>query len=281
MLKILSFGAGVQSTAILRMSLDGVLPMLDHVIFADPGAELAETYENVDILEAVCRQRGVGFHRVVNHYKRSSGNLFDDLLSEDRSARWASPPLFVKNGDDRPGQTLRHCTGDFKTDPINRKFRELCGVKPRSRGPKGVVAQQWLGIHAGEKTRMKLSQYRWFEVYHPLIESDVAPMNSWDCEQWLRRNGYPVPPKSACVFCPYQSDRRWLNLKRDHPKTFARCVELDSHSRALSAFKGDVYYHRSMKPLDEAVVEIESRDLAEPTLDLDHFSDECHGVCGV
>lgn len=280
MKRVLSFGAGVQSTCILRMSLDGELPLLDDVIFADPGAELPGTYENVDILEAICRQRGIGFHRVVTHRTRSSGNIFDDLMGTDNSMRWSSPSLFVKNKDGSVGQIRRQCTGDYKTDPIDRKFQEICGVKPKSRGPKEVVAERWIGIHASEMVRMKCSMKRWYVIRHPLIEIVGEPMNNADCAAWLIRNGYPVPPKSACVFCPYQSDQRWLTLSRDHPDEFAKCCDLDEHVRgaAAKAFtKGEVYLHRSCRPLAEVVAGLDRQG----ALDIDHFSDECHGVCGV
>lgn len=279
MIRILSLGGGVQSTCILRMSLAGDLPPLDHVIFADTGAELPETYENVDVLEAACRQRGVGFHRVTNHYEQSTGNLYDDLMSDDKSNRWASPPLFIDNGPSvRPGQTKRQCTGDFKRDPINKKFRELCGIAPRSRGPKEIIAEQWLGIHAGEKARMKLSDKRWFIIWHPLIESFSAPMNNWDCIRWLDKNGYPIPPKSACYFCPYQSRQRWLGL---HPDLRLMAVRLDKKLRHSGSFKGDVYLHPSLKPLDMALREDQRLADQNPQFDLDGFPDECHGVCGV
>ena len=277
MLRILSFGAGVQSTCILRMSLDGELPALDHVIFADPGAELPGTYENVDMLEAICTQRGIGFHRVITHRSRSAGDIWTDLLGTDDSMRWSSPPFYVRQLDGGIGMIRRQCTSDYKTDAIDRKFRELCGLAPGSRGPKEEIAEQWLGIHAGEKARMKCSTKRWYRVLHPLIE--LVNMTNGDCVAWLVNRGYPVPPKSACAFCPYQSDRRWLDLSMHHPEIFAQCVDLDEHIRgaAATAFKGEVYLHRSAQPLAEVIVDLERQG----ALDLDSFSDECSGVCGV
>lgn len=276
MIRVLSFGAGVQSTCILRMSLDGEMPALDHVIFADPGAELPKTYENVDLMERICQQRGIGFHRVTAYRSRSTGNITQDLLGTDDSMRWSSPPLFVQTGKG-VGQIRRQCTSDYKTDPIGRKFRELCGVESGSRGPKEVVAEQWLGIHAGEIQRMKASMFRWFTIVHPLIE--LVNMTNGDCVAWLQRKGYPVPPKSACAFCPYQSDRRWLAMAEDEPETFAECVKVDEHIRsaAASAFKGTVYMHRSCRPLADVVATLAKQG----AMDLDMFEDECHGVCGV
>jgi hypothetical protein len=47
-IRVLSFGAGRQTVALARMSLDGELPPLDHMIFADTGAELPGTYAASD-----------------------------------------------------------------------------------------------------------------------------------------------------------------------------------------------------------------------------------------
>jgi hypothetical protein len=278
MIRILSLGGGVQSYCIARMSFDGDLPPLNHMIFADTGAEWPETYEAVAEIEAACHNRAIGFHRVENHYARSTGNLLADLMGEGATAKWAAPPLFIEDGF-----TQRQCTGDYKKDPIEKRVREIVGLRPRSRGPKEVVAEQWLGISADEKQRMKASVRRWCRFWHPLIE---GPRLMWrsDCIAWLKAKGYRVPVKSACFFCPYQSDRRWLNLKLQHPQLFAQAVALDKHTRAASQFKGKPYYHRSCKSLDQAVAEIEelmSRQAELPGLDQDGFEDECHGVCGV
>lgn len=277
MIRVLSLGGGVQSICIARMSFEGELPPLDHIIFADTGAELPKTYDHIEQIELEALSRGIGFHRVRNHYKHAS-SLYRDLMGVGGCARWASPPLFTEDG----GQTKRQCTGDYKTDPIHKKFRALCGVMPRSRGPKEVVAEQWIGITTDEKERMKTAWQRWYRVWHPLIEG--VKMNRWDCVQWFIRRGLPVPPKSACWFCPYQSDRRWIQTKRTHPRLFAKAVRLDEHVRTQPQFKGAVYLHASRRPLDDAIAAAErelERSPTMPGLDLDHFSDECHGVCGV
>ena len=280
MIRFLSFGGGMQSTAILRMSLDGHLPELHHVIFADTGAEWPETYENVKTCEAACQNRGVAFHTVRCHYRRSTGDLFSDLEGSSSSSRWASPPLFLDNSDRGmpPGQTRRQCTGDFKKDPILRAIRDILEISPGSRGPKEIVAEQWLGIDLREIIRMKTADQRWYRILHPLIELVPGGMDRADCVRWLRDHGYPTPPKSACVFCPYQSGRRWQQLRHSHPGLFERCVRLDSHVRDVSQFNGVPYFHPALKPLDVAVRDLERQGRL---WDNDSFSAECSGFCGV
>lgn len=93
MIRVLSFGAGRQTVALARMSLDGAagIEPLDAMVFADTGAELPGTYRAADQIEAACHDRGVRFIRVRNEKARSSGNLFDDLMHQGRPAPPSAP----------------------------------------------------------------------------------------------------------------------------------------------------------------------------------------------
>jgi hypothetical protein len=51
-IRTLSLGAGVQSTTLLLMSLEGMLPKLDCAIFADTGWEPQRVYEHLDLISA-------------------------------------------------------------------------------------------------------------------------------------------------------------------------------------------------------------------------------------
>jgi hypothetical protein len=80
-MRILSLGAGVQSTTLLLLSASGELEHLDAAIFADTGAEPQAVYDHLDRLEEqVAKPAGIPIYRV------SYGNLGDDLLDADRMA---------------------------------------------------------------------------------------------------------------------------------------------------------------------------------------------------
>src|SRR5207245_7574549 len=75
LLRILSLGAGVQSTTVLLIALHGEFPeRLNCAIFADTGWEPQAVYHHLDWLEGKAREGGIRVHRV------SSGNLHQDLL---------------------------------------------------------------------------------------------------------------------------------------------------------------------------------------------------------
>jgi hypothetical protein len=44
----------------------------------------------------------------------------------------------------------RQCTHDYKVIPIQKKIRELLGIKPRHRVKKGQLVEQWIGISTDE-----------------------------------------------------------------------------------------------------------------------------------
>lgn len=102
-------------------------------------------------------------------------------------------------------------------------------------------------------------------------------MSRNDCLAWMERNGYPRPPRSACVFCPYHSDREWRRLQTEEPDEFERAVEFERKSqeaaRRQEALRGVPYLHASLKPLGE----IDFSNDAQPDL----FGNECEGICGV
>lgn len=89
-LRILSLGAGVQSSALLIMAARGDLPKPDAAIFADTGWEPAAVYEHLDRLEReIAKPAGIPIYRV------RSGNIRSDALNPTK--RFATMPLFIKS----------------------------------------------------------------------------------------------------------------------------------------------------------------------------------------
>jgi hypothetical protein len=107
-----------------------------------------------------------------------------------------------------------------------------------------------------------------------------------DCEKWMRDNGFPPAPRSACDMCPYHSDEEWLRLKRDDPLAFAHAVEFEEkYQKALGQvdrIKSTPFLHRSLLPLNTIDFERLVREAAaEKSKQPDLFVNECEGHCGV
>ena len=110
----------------------------DFCIFADTGWEPKGIYEHLDWLES---EISIPIYRVNN------GNI--------RTARGAEQmPLFT-DGPKGAGITTRACTNDYKITPINRKIRQLIGVKPVGRLHNGLWIDLLMGISLDEIQRMK------------------------------------------------------------------------------------------------------------------------------
>lgn len=268
-LRVLSLGAGVQSTTLALMAARGEVagPQLDCAIFADTGAEPKAVYRHLDWLE---KQLPFPVHRV------SAGNLRDEIIGAMAGTNRmdARPPFVTATG----GRLHRQCTQDFKIIPITRKVRELLGLAKGQRGPKQSVVEQWIGISQDEAMRMKPSRLSYIAHRWPLIEMGMARRH---CLTWCEERQYPAPPKSACTFCPYTDNARWRDMKANDPESWADAVAIDRVIRpgmpGPKRPNGDSWYvHRSGVALDQVDL-----STAEDRGQLNMFNDECEGMCGV
>lgn len=276
-LTIVSLGAGVQSSTMLLMAADGEFDRRpDYAIFADTQWEPPSVYAYLDWLEEQVAGR-IPILRV------TAGNIQTDLLQHTQEGtRVANPPFFVKTpGGSREGVLRRGCTIEYKVQPITAKTKQLLGVGPGKRVPKGTTVERWFGISMDEVHRMKPAPNKWERNRYPLIEKG---MDRHGCLRWLSERGYPLPTKSACVGCPYRSDRSWREMRDKHPDLFQQAVEWDAAMRTgMKGVNGEVYIHRSLLPLGDVDLRTR-REKGQSTLwedDEDGFGNECEGHCGV
>ncbi len=258
----LSLGAGVQSSTLALMIAHGEIEPVDAAIFADTQWEPRHVYDWLNWLE---KQLPFPVYRVTH------GNLRTDTLAKGGGARVAAIPwhMTMPNGD--RAMARRQCTMEYKVQPITRKTRELVGLAPRQRA-KGILCEMMIGISTDEALRMKPAKEAWKKHSWPLIEKG---MSRWDCLQWMERKGYPLPPKSSCIGCPYHSDHEWRLIKAD-PVLWADALEVDAAIRQQPGMKGQQFMHRSCVPLAEVDL-----STAADHGQTDLFNNECEGMCGV
>jgi hypothetical protein len=123
---------------------------------------------------------------------------------------------------------------------------------------------------------MKPSRVNFIRNVHPLIDMELSRN---DCLRWMKKNGFPVPPRSSCQACPFHGDKEWVRLKQECPSDFARAVEIEKQlqdNAAGTILRGVPYLHGSCVPLGE--IDFNSRKGYEQ---LDLFGEECEGLCGV
>jgi hypothetical protein len=274
-MKIQSNGMGIQSVGMYLMSCLGELPRLDYSIFADPGAEKEKTYEYFEWLQNWSKKNN-GIPLI--HDK--SKNLYLDLLNAKNSTgqKFAPIPAYtILSGE--IGQVRRQCTNEYKIEVVNKKVMELQGLKKgQSFKPDTEI---WLGISQDEFHRIFIPErknqinvypfcnyYRnkkngWFGEFKPMTRGEII--------QWLKKYNFLIPPKSSCVFCPFQHDRNWMKLNKQE---FKVSISIDEAIRDISSMgnlNGKMYLHKSCLPIEKVNFD---KDQIEINFD-------CYGYCDV
>jgi hypothetical protein len=192
LVEFLSFGGGVNSVATLLLLKPRVL------IFADTGDEYPETYAYISQYVLPFVQVYGGDFVVVRN--KTYKSLRDQAISERII----------------PVRLYRWCTDKWKIRPI-REYLKRGALLP---------CVQMIAIDAGESHRARPSDRSEIINRFPLLERGL---DRDDCLAIIEKHGWPGPPKSGCFYCPFQSKRRWIALKRCHPELFQIAVEMEKN----------------------------------------------------
>lgn len=192
-MKILSYGGGVNSTAILALIKDGKITGVECAVFADTGAEKASTYEYLDYIS---KRSPIPIEVV----KSKEGPLWD----------------YCKERNILPMRFMRWCTDRWKKRPISEWSKQK------------EITKELIGIDAGETKRAARWQNSEMFVF-PLIEKG---MNRDACSALITTVGWKVPEKSGCVFCPFARPHEFAQMKIVEPERFAELCELEQKALA-------------------------------------------------
>jgi hypothetical protein len=256
-LRVLSLGAGVQSTTLLLQSCKGELPKLDAAVFADPQWEGEATYRHLDWLTAEAAKAGIPVLRT------TAGDIREVTLAaaKDDDKRWASLPFFVLLSSGDVGRIRRQCTSEYKIAAVEGVIRkDILGLRHRQVAPRDSV-EQWIGFSSDEMRRIRKDRNHWRELVYPLVYAldhpEIAfrePMFSRRaCEAWLRQH-YPClrVPKSACIGCPFRKNEEWAKMKVHRPQEWEEACAFDEGIREFSGLRGKAFLHQSCTPLRTA-----------------------------
>ena len=292
MIDIISLGAGWQSTCMALMAAHGEIePMPAVAIFADTGSEPKAVYEHLDWLRSgnvlpfpveVVKWSNLG----ADIRLTAKGITPEAARTQGRKNGYLAPPLFTKNEDGSEGMLRRECTTNYKIRPIRWKMKELLGRAGEIIRSKEPLVRQWIGISSDEWVRAGPADVKWVQNWHPLIDARTKDgpedqnkrwMDKGDCLAWMKRQGYPEPPRSACVFCPYKRNESWRILRDTDPEGWAEAIAIDEIIRDMPDFEraglrkgGKLYLHGDRVPLAEANIDANTDDL---------FRGACVGGC--
>lgn len=257
MIRVLSLGAGVQSSAMLLMAEEGRFGRRpNYAIFADTGWEGLAVYSHLNRLEEVC---STPILRV------KSGQIRDDALAE--GTWFNSMPLHTRDASGKKGVLQRQCTHEYKIKPVRAEIRRLLNKKRGKPGP--GACEMWIGISLDEAIRMRDSNREYITHRYPLVEEKLTRD---DCDAYLKSHGFPAVAKSACLGCPYKSNQQWNELRQRSPEEWDDVVDFDKKIRQLPFVHGSAFLHSQAVPLEQMGGDKDQLNL---------FDAECEGMCGV
>lgn len=233
--QVLSSGGGMQSNAMIVLSLQGVLPLPDLVITANTGREMPSTWDYFERWARPALERA-GVRVAVAG--REYGFRNKDLWS--LSGTQLMPTYTNQSGE--PGKLTNYCSTRWKIEPVNgwvRKNLDLTRTKFR----------KWIGFSFDEMPRalrmMRGKEYQRGLLWLPLAEKLF--LRREDCKRIVLDFGWPEPPRSRCWMCPLQNDDEWLEVRAD-PELWMQAIALEKQLREKDPF---VWLHRSCVPIDK------------------------------
>ena len=242
--RVVAHGGGVQSTALLVLSVRGVVDFPVH-LFCNTGddSENPATLRYVrEVSTPYAAAHGVTLHEL---HKVTRNGEPETLLGRLLKEGSRSLPIPVRMADTgAPG--TRSCTADFKIRVISKwlKANGATATEPATVG---------IGISTDEVQRAGRGKDGPYERRtYPLI--DLA-LNRNQCHAIITNAGLPTPPKSACYFCPFHRPQTWAEQARDEPELFEKSAQLEDtlNKRRDLLGKDHVYLTRFGRPLREVI----------------------------
>lgn len=171
---------------------EGMMPGEDfEAVFVDHGCDYPETYTDIQWMNEH------GHPVTVIPGRRGSLDLYDYY--------WKYSLI--------PMRHLRICTEHFKVRPLLQYFSRPCA--------------DYLGIDAGEARRAVVRDREGITEVYPLVKRGI---DRDGCREILRESGWPLPRKSGCFACPFQSLEEWQGLGKVAPQLARKAIALEDRA---------------------------------------------------
>ena len=256
MIKVFSYGGGVQSTAALVLAAQGKIDYRTF-LFCNVGAD-SENPATLDYLEQVAKPfasaHGLDLIELQRTWQKGErkgqkATIYSEIMRAGN--RSMKIPVHFSGG----GMGNRSCTVDYKVRVVDRWLE--------AHGAKSAGATVGLGISLDEWHRMRSGddpERPWKALAYPLIDLRITRQ---ECVQIIQTAGLPVPPKSSCFFCPFHSQQAWQDLRANQPLAFEQAVTLDAalRERSNQLGKGNVWLSSKHRPLAMITTDYQQGDL--------------------
>lgn len=287
------WGAGWDSTAGIILDVEAGRP-IDLITFADVGGEkrfpdrkLGEevgTYEFIPIFTEWLTARGQPAPLICVYQPRPETHARYQAAVVDIANR-----LQLRTLDDATLSRLARLYGNMTANdtlPGIAFGQKSCSVKwklqaqephrirqpaLRSSWANGEKVEKCIGFDAAEDHRVKtggtyavgnfpicpepgLPAFRdRYDVKYPLREQGITRPQ---CREIIRAAGLPVPPKSACFFCPAMRQIEIMRLAQVDHEFYLLALEMEKLYRGGEHFRGDTFcvvkgQHKQTKELEQ------------------------------
>ena len=129
-MKILSCGAGMQSTALALMSCENKVkgniyshvPIYDAVVFCDLGFEPPWVKKQVDFIKEACNNADIPFYII-------ESNLYADYMNDFGKSHVSAIPFWSVDENGKKAKMMRQCTVDYKITLIEKFFWGIGSIR--------------------------------------------------------------------------------------------------------------------------------------------------------
>lgn len=247
--RVISYGGGVQSTAMIVLATQGIIPNVDAALFSNVGDDSEHPATNRYVREVMipwAAERGLPVHELHRTIMKTGERqtLWQRMMDYEGDKLREPIPVYGSNG----APLSRSCTADHKIKVLGRWIKENAKKEDL---PIDVL----IGISVDEIERAgRGKDEKWERRLYPLLD---LGMNRAKCIEVIRKAGLPIPPKSSCFFCPFHSMTVWSELRRDEPDLFEKAARLEDTLIARREARGmdPVYLTRRCRPIRDAVIE--------------------------
>lgn len=255
-IKILSCGAGMQSTALALMSCENAthakpvhefVPVYDLVVYCDLGWEPPWVYNQVDFIQKRCNEAGVPFKILYT-------GLYDHYIQNFGKKRTCSIPFWSIGANGKKAIMRRNCTIDFKIMAIQKYVRyELLGYQPYQRKrPEDIGAHEMhIGFSVEEQQRIFNNYNPLFVNRFPLVDMSLTRADNY---RYIREVWGLDTKASACCICPFHRNYFFEHLKQNHSDSYGAVIRMDNliaEKQIQTKIKSQLFISRSRKRIED------------------------------
>jgi len=198
---MISWGGGVNSTAIIALHLLGKLKGKPEIVFADTGCEYPKTYEYINVVGNTLAKDGWKI-TVLRPYTHP------EYYAPEIQGKYTNVYDYLWDKKYIPTHRYKACNSRFKNTPLTKY----------AKGRKYMI-----GICGDELNRIKQNN----NIIYPLKDYTRD-----GCAWLIGKAGLPIPHKTGCYFCYANKKKEWIYLKNNYPDLWKKSIALENNSKA-------------------------------------------------